>query len=284
MERDDSKTTWFANVNWNVTEDIMLFATASTGYKSGGFNSQSGGRVPLGEARIFAPEDVENYELGVKSTLLDGSMTVNASLYRMDIEDFQDRVFDGLSFVVVNAGELRQQGVELDLNWSPIEQLRLVAGVAYLDSEYLDFEGAPGLPGGDLQDLTGDRRNFSPEWQTSLTADWTQTLDSGMQWFVGGSWSWFDEQNVGSSSNNNPQSMQDSYSIINARVGLRSASGNWDVTLFGNNLTDEDYCGVIFEQAFGAPLGAEDPVNNTTVMRCNLGAPTTWALRGTFRF
>ena len=78
--------------------------------------------------------------------------------------------------------------------------------------------------------------------------------------------------------------MQDSYSIINARVGLRSASGNWDVTLFGNNLTDEDYCGVIFEQAFGAPLGAEDPVNNTTVMRCNLGAPTTWALRGTFRF
>ena len=284
LERDDSKTTWFANLNWHVTEDIMLFATASTGYKSGGFNSQSGGATPLGERRIFAPEEVTNYELGIKSTLLDGSMTANASLYRMDIEDFQDRAFDGLSFVVVNAGELRQQGLELDLNWTPIEQLRLVAGVAYLDSEYLDFEGAPPLPGGEGQDLTGERRNFSPEWQTSLTGDWTQTLASGMQWFVGGSWSWFDEQNAGTSSNANPQSEQDSYSIVNARVGLRSASGNWDVTLFGNNLTDEDYCTTIFEQAFGEPLGAYDYVNNTTVMRCNLGAPTTWALRGTFRF
>lgn len=285
MERDDSKTTYFGNVNWNITEDIMLFATVSTGYKSGGFNSQSGGRQPLGEERrIFAPEETTNYELGVKSTLLDGTMTANATLYRMDIDDFQDRAFDGLSFVVVNAGELRQQGVEVDINWVPIDQLRIVAGAAYLDSEYQDFEGAPGLPGGPPQDLEGERRNFSPEWQTSLTADWTQPLDNGMEWFVGGSWSWFDEQNVGTSSNNNPQSEQDSYSIVNARVGLRSASGDWDVTLFGYNLTEDDYCMTIFDQAFGAPLGAVDSVNNTSVMRCNLGAPTTWAVRGSYRF
>ena len=284
MERSDSKTTYFGNVNWNVTEDIMLFATASTGYKSGGFNSQSGGREPLGDRRIFAPEETTNYELGVKSTLLDGTMTANATLYRMEIDDFQDRAFDGLSFVVVNAGELRQQGVELDVNWAPIEQLRIVAGLGYLDSEYLDFESAPGLPGGPPQDLEGERRNFSPEWQTSLTADWTQTLSNGMQWFVGGSWSWFDEQNVGTSSNNNPQSEQDSYAILNARIGLRSASGKWDVTLFGNNLTEEDYCQTIFDQAFGAPLGAVDPVNNTSVMRCNLAPPTTWAVRGSYRF
>ena len=105
-----------------------------------------------------------------------------------------------------------------------------------------------------------------------------------MQWFVGGSWSWVDEQNVGASSNNNPQALQDSYSIVNARRGLRSASGNWDVTLFGYNLTEEDYCQTIFDQAFGAPLGAVDPVNNTSVQRCALGAPTTWAVRGAYRF
>ncbi|NCF21270.1 MAG: TonB-dependent receptor, partial [Haliea sp.] len=283
MERDDSKTTWFGNVNWHVTEDIMLFATASTGYKSGGFNSQSGGSQPLGDARIYGPEETTNYELGVKSTLLDGTMTANATLYHMEIDDFQDRIFDGLSFIVVNAGELRQQGVEADINWAPIEPLRIVAGVGYLDSEYLDFEGAPPLPGSDeLQDLEGERRNFSPEWQTSLTADWTQSLDNGMEWFVGGSWSWFDEQNVGTTSNNNPQSMQDSYSLVNARVGLRAEQ--WDVTLFGYNLTEEDYCQSIFQQAFGEPLGAINEENNTSVMRCNLGAPTTWAVRGTYRF
>ena len=284
MERNDSKTTWFGNVSWNASDDLMLFATASTGYKSGGFNSQSGGRVPLGDRRIFSPEETTNYELGVKSTLLDGTMTANATLYRMDIDDFQDRAFDGLSFVVLNAGEVRQQGIEVDINWVPIEPLRIVAGMGYLDSEYLSFRTAPGLPGGPPQDLTGERRNFSPEWQTSVTADWTQPLGNGLQWFVGTSWSWLDEQNVGTSCNNDPQAMQDAYSIVNARLGLRSAAGDWEIALFGNNLTEEDFCQTIFDQAFGAPIGAVNPVNNTSVMRCNLGAPTTWALRGSYRF
>tara|TARA_B100000780_G_scaffold40809_1_gene25387 strand:- start:2611 stop:4890 length:2280 start_codon:yes stop_codon:yes gene_type:complete len=284
MEQDDSKTTWFTNVNWHVTQDMMLFATASTGYKSGGFNSQSGGSVPLGDKRIFGPEETTNYELGVKSTLLDGAMTANVTLFRMDVDDFQDRAFDGLSFVVINAGELRQQGVEADINWAPIEPLRIIAGVGYLDSEYLNFEGAPGLPGGAPQDLKGGSRTYSPEWQTSLSADWSQSFANGMEWFVGGSLSWVDEQNVGASSNNNPQSLQESYSIVNMRTGIRSASGDWDVTLLGNNITDEGYCQTIFDQGFGAPLGAVNPVNNTSVQRCALGAPSAWAVKGTYRF
>jgi len=285
MERDDSKTTGFANVNWNVAEDIMLFATLSTGYKSGGFNNLSGGKEALGvERRIFAPEETSNYELGVKSTLLDGSMTVNATLYRTDVDDFQDRAFDGLSFIVVNAGELRQQGMEADINWAPIEPLRIVAGISYLDSEYLSFEGAPGLPGGDVQDLSGERRNYSPEWQTSISADWTQSFANGMEWFVGGSYSWVDEQNIGASSNNNPQSLQESYALLNARVGVRSEAGDWDVTLFGNNITDEGYCQTIYNQGFGGPLGAVDAATNTSVQRCALGAPQTWNLKASYHF
>jgi iron complex outermembrane receptor protein len=80
----------------------MLFATLSSGYKSGGFNSQGGRQALEEERRIFGPEETTNYELGVKSTLFDGSMTANATLYRMDVDDFQDRQFDGLSFVVLN--------------------------------------------------------------------------------------------------------------------------------------------------------------------------------------
>ena len=284
MKRDDAKTTGFANVNWHVTEDVMLFATWSTGYKSGGFNS-SGGAEALGEERrIFGPEESMNYELGVKSKLLDGSMTANATLYRTDLDNFQDLGFDGLSFVVINAGEVRQQGIEADINWVPIDPLRIVAGIGYLDSEYLSFKGAPPLPGGVVQDLTGERRNFSPEWQTSLAVDWTKGFADGLEWFVGANWSWVDEQNVGSSSNNNPQSMQDSFSFINARAGLRAADGDWGVTLFGNNLTDDDYCQAMFDQAVGELLGAVDATNNTSVQRCVLSAPQTWNLKATFRF
>ncbi|MBN7797576.1 TonB-dependent receptor [Parahaliea mediterranea] len=284
MEREDSKSTWFGNANWFVTQDIMLFATASTGYKSGGFNSE-GGSVALGEERrIFGPELATNYELGVKSTLLDGSMTANVTAYRTDLEDFQDRLFDGLSFVVVNAGEVRQQGVEADLAWVPLEQLSLRAGISYLDSEYQDFKDAPGLPGGPNQDLTGERKPYSPEWQTSLSADWTSSLTDSTEWFVGASWSWMDEQNLGAVSNNNPQSVQDAYSLVNARIGVRDVAGDWSVTLFGNNLADEGYCVTIYDQPFGAQLGALNPVANTMVQRCVLGAPRTWNVKFNYHF
>jgi len=285
MELEESQVTWFANVNYRITEDLMLFATASTGYKSGGFNSQSSGPAVLGlERRTFDAETTTNYELGLKSTLLDGAMTANATLFRMDIDDFQDRAFDGLSFIVVNAGKLRQQGVEVDINWAPIEQLRMVAGIGFMDSEYLEFDGAPALPGGGVQDLAGERRTYSPEWMTSLSADWTQSFGNDMVWFVGGSYSWTDDQNVGSSSNNNPQSMQDAYAVVNARIGIAAESGDWDVTLFGNNLTDEGTCQTIFDQAFGGAQQSIDAANNTSVMRCAVSAPTTWTLKGNYHF
>ena len=78
--------------------------------------------------------------------------------------------------------------------------------------------------------------------------------------------------------------MQDSFSFINARAGLRSAEGRWSITLFGNNLTDEDNCQAIFDQPLGGTMGAVDAANNTAVQRCVLGAPQTWNLRATYRF
>lgn len=284
MRRDDARFTWFANANWFVGEDTMLFATASTGYKSGGFNSEGASTALNLERRVFAPEDTENFELGIKSTLLDGTMTANATLYRTDITDFQDRAFDGLSFIVLNAGEIRQQGLELDLNWTPVDSLRLVAGLGYLDSEYLRFQGAPGLPGGPVQDLTGERRNFSPEWQASVAADWTGRFASDLEWFAGASYSWLDDQNVGAVSNNNPQSIQESYGLLNGRLGIRDAEGQWDITLFGSNLTEEGYCTQMFDQPFGAALGALNPVANTIVQRCVLGDPRTYTVRISYRF
>jgi iron complex outermembrane receptor protein len=278
MERDDSKFTYFTNASWFVTPDTMLFATYSTGYKSGGFNSEGGG-VPLNEKRIFGPEDTTNYELGVKSRLFSDTMTANITAYRTYLNDFQDRTFDGLSFVVINAGKLRQQGIEADINWVPMEQLRIIAGVSYLDSEYLNFPNAPGLPGGPPQDLKGERKPYSPEWQASLAADWTGTLGSGMQWFVGAGWQFVDDQNLGAVSNNNPQSDQDAYSLFSGRIGIAAASGKWDLTLFGNNLTDEGYCITIYDQPLGDQLGALNRVKNTMVQRCVLGAPRIYNLK-----
>ena len=71
------------------------------------------------------------------------------------------------------------------------------------------------------------------------------------------------------------------YSLFNGRLGIRAASGDWDATLFGNNLGDEGYCIQMFDQPLGSFIGAQDAVANTMVQRCVLGAPRTWNVSGT---
>lgn len=281
LKVDDSKFTYFANASYFPADDVMLFATVSTGYKSGGFNTD--GTFPaLTEAqRTFGEEDTTNYEVGVKSQLFDNTLQLNATAYRMDVEGFQDRAFDGISFITRNVGELRQQGVEIDAVWAPLDQLVFTGGLSYLDSEFLDYRNASPLPGGPIQDLTGERAHFSPDWQGSLVADWSDSFSAlaGTEYFIRGETQYVGEQNVGGNTNLNPQSNQDAYQLFNARVGLRAQDDRWEVNLWGKNLSDEGYCQIAFDQPFGASLGGLDVARNETVQRCTIGNPLTWGVQ-----
>src|SRR5436190_11433444 len=158
----------------------MAFLTWSTGYKSGGFNS-AGGTAALGQSRIFNSETSNDYELGVKSTWLDHTLRLNATAYRTELNDFQDRTFNGVSFDVRNAGDIRAQGVEVEGQWRPTTHLAFDASTAYLDSVFTSNHKAPGLPActgavgscPTVQDLTGRTATFSPKWQSNLGAQYT---------------------------------------------------------------------------------------------------------------
>ncbi len=278
---DTDAFTYFANTSYFPSDDIMLFATVSTGFKSGGFNAESGFPALTREQRGFGPEDTTNYELGIKSRIFGDTLQLNATLFRMDIEDFQDRAFDGISFITRNAGELRQQGLETDFIWAPLDQLTFTGGLSYLDSEFQDFRDATPLPGGAPQDLTGQSAHFSPEWQGSLVADWTDAfpLITGTRYFLRGETQYMGEHNAGAETNQNPQTVQDAYQLFNARIGLRAEDGKWEASLFGKNLGDEGYCRAIFVQPFGAQLGALNAAANTTAVRCAVGDPLTWGVQ-----
>ncbi|MCR9080206.1 MAG: TonB-dependent receptor [Henriciella sp.] len=278
---DDSKFTYFANASYFPVDDTMLFATVSTGYKSGGFNTDGTFPALTEEQRVFAEEDTTNYEVGIKTQLLDNTLQLNATLFRMDIEGFQDRAFDGISFITRNVGELRQQGVEADFVWAPLDQLTFNGGLSYLDSEFQDYRNASPLPGGPVQDLTGQRAHFAPEWQGSLVADWTDAFTpiSGTEYFLRGETQYVGDQNIGGNTNQNPQSFQEGYQLFNARIGLRADDERWEVNLFGKNLGDEGYCLTIFDQPFGGQLGGVNPVANTIPQRCAVGAPQTWGVQ-----
>lgn len=285
MRVTDSQATWFANLSWFPAPDIMLFATASTGYKSGGFNPEGSNEVLGAERRAFDAEDSGNFELGLKSRLLRGRMTANVTAFRTDLKDFQDRAFDGISFNVLNAGRIRQQGIEADVKWRPARPLELMVGASYLDSEYLSFPAAPPLPGDtEPQNLAGTRKTNSPKWQLATDADLYLGFSTHLEWFGGVGLQYTSAQDLGLISNHNPQSIQPAYAIFNVRVGLRPYSDRWDVTLFGRNLADKGYCLSMGDQPLGGPLGAVDAANHGVVQRCILGAPRSWNLRVSWRY
>ncbi len=278
LETSGEAVDWLASVRYFVNEDMMLFATASTGFKSGGFNSNAGS-----QDRVFDEETSETYEAGIKSTLFNGLVTANGTLFRTDVNDFQERAFDGMSFEVRNAGAVRLQGIEVDLRTSPVEQLDIILGVSYLDSEFTDFRGAPELIAGPPQDLTGERRTESPEWTSSLAVTWTDDIPgTPLEWFVRGEHQFVDEQLF--QVNNDPQSRQGAYNLANFRVGLRNPNSNWKVTAFVRNAFDEGYCTRIQNQVLAGLFGGVNRAENTTVMRCIVGRPRTFGIEAGITF
>jgi len=280
LSSDDDAFTWLVNASFYATDDIMFFATASTGFKGGGFNSGGSG-VALGrEARIFQEETSTNFELGIKSKFWNDRATANFTLYHTELDDFQDRSFDGLSFLTRNAGKRTQKGFEADVVLSPVDSLMIFGGFSYLDAEFDSFESASPLPGDTVsQNLTGRTPHFSPEWQGSLVAEWRAALGSGnLEWFLRPEYTYIGKQNIGANTNLNPQSIQDSYGLVNLRLGLAAADGRWQVTAYGKNLSDEGYCEINFDQPLGEQFNGVNPVANTVPQRCSVGNPRTYGV------
>ena len=130
---------------------------------------------------------VDNIEVGVKSTLLENRLVANLTWFHTKLDNFQDRQFDGTNFLVQNAGELTQQGIELDIQAQPVEQLFAVMGLSYLDSDFDSFTDATAMPARVAafqnlglvppgQDLSGQRNHFSPKWQFSFMGEWSDNF------------------------------------------------------------------------------------------------------------
>jgi len=237
--------------------------------------------------RVFDRETVKNYELGVKSSWLDRALTANLTLYRMDIAGFQDRAFDGVSFVVRNAGNLRQQGFEFDLVLAPSDRFSVSGSLAYLDSKFTDFANASGLPGiGGTQDLTGKPNSFSPAWSGSLGVDWNGDIgSSGLTWAANANVSFISDQYVGTVNDANPQSIADGYALLGARLSLGGRDKRWSLAVFARNLTNTHYRPLAVYQPLGAALGLNNGAfPGSTANRILANEPRTYGVAATFRF
>lgn len=292
----EDRFTYRVSLNYKPSDDILIFANHATGYKSGGYNS--GGGTPslsvvdgsgnlISTKRLFTRETVKNSELGIKSSWLDRALKANLTLYRMDIAGFQDRAFDGVSFIVRNAGNLRQQGFEFDMVAAPSRHFSITGSLAYLDSKFTAFANASNLPGlGGTQDLTGKPNTFSPKWVGNVAVDWSGDLgSSGLTWAVNGNVSFVSDQFVGTVNDANPQSLADGYALLGARLTINSADDNWSLSVFGRNLANQHYRPLAVYQPLGGALALNNGVfPGSTANRVQASEPRTYGVSATLRF
>ena len=287
VDRSESKVTWSLNTRYNLSDDVMLFATTSTGFKSGGFNSR---RLPAGSTLEFEEEESFTVEAGMKTFLADRTVMLNFTLFHTTVEDFQESTLapTGTGFIVGNAGEQEVKGLEADFTYAPNDSLLINGSVAYLDSEYTDFNNAQCAAGqtptnaNGTCDRTGERPNFSPEYQYTLGAQWTQPIDSReLEWFVRGDYSWRDDQ-VLTRVFNSDIGVEEAYGLLDLRLGLGANDEQWKVELFAKNVTDKAYKTVAASQPVGGLISGGGPSGARGFVGW-YGPPKVWGVQFTLR-
>jgi outer membrane receptor protein involved in Fe transport len=238
-------------VQWDATDETMLYASYTEGFKAGGFDARSN----VQDNFEFEEESATSFELGAKMSLDDGAAELNIAVYRTEYDDLQTSQFDGnLGFNVTNAGVATTQGIELDGRWQATESLYLTGAIGYLDFEWDKFEDSqcyfgetPSSPSNDLSvistqqarlcDRTGDTREMSPELTANIGADYSIDVSDDVGVVFGINLAYTDDYFT--SPTLDPNLVQDSYVKVNARIQLASLDGIWSVALIGENLTDE---------------------------------------------
>jgi outer membrane receptor protein involved in Fe transport len=281
-----------AAYRWN--DHVMTYVSGARGYKAGGFNldrvqsntglsSGGAGIVPVADTS-FPGEFVDSYELGAKTTWMDGNLLLNATLFHQTYEDFQLNSFLGTSFVVRSIPEVVSQGVDTEVLWQPVQGLMLQGGLMYADTRYGDERPggdfiAPGgtAPAGALYKLPGSQVSFAPYWSAtgSVTYEWDFSGNLRGRANLGAKY--MSEYNTGSDLD--VEKLQEAFTVVNGRFVLEARNNRWAVELWGLNLFDEEYAQV----GFDAPLQNVSPLPGNPFNSFNafLGAPRTYGV--TFR-
>lgn len=269
-------------VQWHPTDNAMYYASIKKGFKGGGFDHQlSAAQAAASDGRFsFEEEEVVSVELGGKLTLADGAARLNFSIFRNEYDDLQVSTLIGpATFAVGNAASAITQGAEADLQWRATEALTLSATVAVLDAEYDEFDNGPcsqhqidnaQCPNG-FQDLSNKPLQYAPDYSYNVTAEYVWPLTDGLDLI--GFVRVYGEDEKELALDLDPNTVQDSFTKVDARLTLGDNEGRWEVSLIGRNLGDEETIGFANDINFfrGSYFGITE-------------APRSMILQGTMRF
>ena len=291
VDDDESwdEPTWRVTLGYEASDTMYFYGTYARGFKSGGYNDQTGtGGNPIEplQARPTDPEKADSYEIGMRSEWLNNKLRLNLTGFYVTYDDSQqqllatieaDRDGDGVNESTFqetrffNAAEIEAYGMELESTWVVTDSFTIQGSVGWLDTEFNEFRADTNFDGTIDTDLSNEEVARSPDWTYNVDFLYGHSLMGGrMDWNL--NVNYVDEAvyaytNVPST----PDGITDDRTLVNASVTFRPGEGNWWVRAFGQNLTDEEY-----------RLG-ELPVANLWVMSY-YGQPMTFGIEGGIDF
>jgi iron complex outermembrane receptor protein len=245
-------------VQYDVNPNTMIYGKFVKGDKAGGVDSNYQGSVQRGlsedDAR-FAPERATSFEAGIKGITADRKLEYTLTAFSTRFTNLQTSVFVGTSLFVTNAGRARSRGLETELTWAPTHGLRVRANGTWQNGKYSDYVGVacevqgqlPVAPGGGC-DLSGQRLSFLSKLTGSLGVEHGTSVSDTLA--VEGGVSVVGKSRFSTALNNDPLGIQRGFATVDAHLALRLIDREWRISLFGRNLTDQNY----FEYSIATPL------------------------------
>jgi len=274
---------WKIGLEYDVSDDSMTYVQVSTGYRAGGINFIADD-VPL----TYDPETVTAYEIGYKSTWMENTLVMNVAAYFNDYEDMQAQSFEIIDEVVTefteSGGEVDTYGVEVEVSWLPGDAWRIDGTLAYMNSEFGEYEiswvnGMDQLSSRKTDDgnlsLDGMTPALSPEWTASLQASYDFNLPGGSRLTPLVQMQYSDEYY--SFDINVPGALQDSYTVFDARLSWVSPSQSIELEGYVLNIGEEEVLtrSVIFNPGDAPDLGS---------IQASWNNPRVWGVSASYNF
>ncbi|MEB0207444.1 TonB-dependent receptor [Pseudomonas sp. CCC3.1] len=269
------------NLTYHFNDNVLGYASLSHGEKSGGVNLTVGSAPTAGaDSLLIGTERANNAELGVKSTLWDRRLQLNANLFWTQVNGYQTTAYDDSTRAqyLTNAGSVRSRGVEFESTLIPVRGLTLNLNGSFNDVRYLSYKDAPCPPEVSLQagapascDLSGHQVVGASKWIGNANGEYKWNLNNGLEEYVTASYA-FRSKAVGTVEDS-AYAQIPSYAVVNLSTGLRGDfhQGQWDVSLWLKNAFDKTYYTTLWSAANGGYEGL-------------LGTPRTLGVTGRYDF
>jgi len=272
-------------LSYRFNEEVMTYISGANGYKAGGYNLSRVTNAPSAADPIgispnfdthFPRETVESFEAGIKTTLFDKTLRLNAAVFYQKYTDFQLNTFTGIQFVVTSLDKVVSKGVDVDFAWAtPISGLTIAGGITQDLTNIDNFGNALpdfcGGPGNSCTARNNNRLSFAPLWSGALSASYVLPVSGTLGFRTSVEEKYNSSYNTGSDLD--PRKIQQGFGLLNGRIGFGALDESWAIEAWGANLADKYYYAVAFDSPF-----------QFNTIASYLGAPRTFGLTARVKF